>query len=168
MKIAGYLFLFLLVSYTSTAQEIPVITPASSEFIVKRLEITPSLTNLGPEIPNIGKFRIREVNFDLSGQPREINLTEMMDMEAQMKTRYVELDPPLGVPEQKKSFYIGRTPNPGETPLFYNQSFSPELPGRGTRNSVYRDARVTTGAQYLETFSPFLRRYGTGYDRFYY
>lgn len=166
MRAAVTFFIFIFGGFIM-AQEIPAIPAATPEFIIKRIDIRPSLSSLTPEYPETGRFRIREVNFDTSNQPREVNLAEVMEMEANMKRRTVELAPPVQVSQQNGSFSVGRTTNPGETPIFYNQSYSPEAPTRGTRNSVYRDARKTTGATWLESTSPFLRQYGP-YRRFYY
>ena len=158
MKKIGLLFIFILSSYLGTAQEIPVVVQSSSEFIIKRLEITPSLTNLAPEIPNTGKFRIRTVNFDKEIERREVNIYEMMAMEERMKSRTVELAPPVFVPQERETFSLSRNNNINASPRFYNQTFSPELPSRGTRNSVYRDASESTGATYLRSYSPFYRQ----------
>lgn len=163
MKISGFLFFLILSSYLGTAQEIPAVARSSSEFIIKRIEIKPSLTNLGPEIPNSGKFRIRKVNFDNEYQPREVNIYEMMAMEERMRSRTVELAPPVYVPKQRETFSLSRNEDINATPVFYNQSFNPGLPSRGTRNSVYRDASESTGANYLRSYSPFYRQGGYYY-----
>lgn len=158
MKKIGLLFIFILSSYLGTAQEIPADARSSSEFIIKRLEITPSLTNLAPEIPNTGKFRIRTVNFDKETERREVNIYEMMAMEEGMRSRTVELAPPVYVPQQRETFSLSRNDNFSASPRFYNQTFSPELPSKGTRNSVYKDASETTGSYYLRSYSPFYRQ----------
>ena len=163
MKIIGFLFFLILSSYFGTAQEIPAVTQSSSEFILKRIEITPSLTNLGPEVPNTGKFRIRTVNFDTENERREVNIYEMMAREEQMRSRTVELAPPVYVPQKRETFSLSQNENINATPRFYNQSFSPNLPSRGTRNSVYRDASENTGAYYLRSYSPFYRQGGYSY-----
>ncbi|HZJ35629.1 MAG TPA: hypothetical protein VFD29_03305 [Gillisia sp.] len=158
MKKIGLLFIFILSSYLGTAQEIPVATQSSSEFIIKRFEITASLTNLAPEIPNTGKFRIRTVNFDKEIERREVNIYEMMAMEERMRSRTVELAPPIYVPQERETFSLSRNGSFNASPRFYNQTFSPELPSRGTRNSVYKDASETTGSYYLRSYSPFYRQ----------
>ncbi|MBK5194031.1 MAG: hypothetical protein JJE07_12645 [Flavobacteriaceae bacterium] len=158
MKISGFLFFLILSSYLGTAQEIPAVARSSSEFIIKRLEITPSLTNLAPEIPNTGKFRIRTVNFDKEIERREVNIYEMMAMEERMRSRTVELAPPVYVPQESETFSLSRNDNFSASPRFYNQTFSPELPSKGTRNSVYKDASETTGSYYLRSYSPFYRQ----------
>lgn len=163
MKISGFLFFLILSSYSGTAQEIPAVTRSSSEFIIKRIEITPSLTNLSAEVPNAGKFRIRTVNFDTENQRREVNIYEMMAMEERMRSRTVELAPPVYVPQQRETFSLSRNEGINATPRFYNQSFSPQLQTRGTRNSVYRDASESTGAYYLRSYSPFYRQGGYYY-----
>jgi len=158
MKKIGLLFIFILSSYLGTAQEIPAATQSSSEFIIKRFEITASLTNLAPEIPNTGKFRIRTVNFDKEIERREVNIYEMMAMEERMRSRTVELAPPIYVPKERETFSLSRNGSFNASPRFYNQTFSPELPSRGTRNSVYKDASETTGSYYLRSYSPFYRQ----------
>jgi len=158
MKKIGLLFIFILSSYLGTAQEIPAATQSSSEFIIKRFEITASLTNLAPEIPNTGKFRIRTVNFDKEIERREVNIYEMMAMEERMRSRTVELAPPIYVPQERETFSLSRNGSFNASPRFYNQTFSPELPSRGTRNSVYKDASETTGSYYLRSYSPFYRQ----------
>lgn len=163
MKISGFLFFLILSSYLGTAQEIPAVTRSSSEVIFKRIEIKPSLTNLAAEIPNAGKFRIRTVNFDTENQRREVNIYEMMAMEERMRSRTVALAPPVYVPQQKETFSLSRNENINATPVFYNQSFSPQLQTRGTRNSVYKDASENTGAYYLRRYSPFYRQGGYYY-----
>ncbi|MCF4102620.1 hypothetical protein L1I30_13165 [Gillisia sp. M10.2A] len=156
----GLFFLFFLFSCLMVAQEFPVTRTSSPDFIIKRLDITPSLSNLSPEIPVTGKFRIREVNFDTDNKLREINITEMMEQDERMKSRTVELAPPVMVIEEKKSFSItGSNDNWSAKPHFFNQSFSPQLPSSGTRNTVYRDASESTGSSYLTRYSPFYRRY---------
>jgi len=158
MKISGFLFFLILSSYLGTAQEIPKVTRSSSEFIIKRHEITPSLTNLAPEIPNTGKFRIRTVNFEKEIERREVNIYEMMAMEERMRSRTVELAPPVYVPKERETFSLSRNDHFSASPRFYNQTFSPELPSRGTRNSVYKDASESTGSSYLRSYSPFYRQ----------
>ena len=158
MKKIGLLFFLLLSSYLGIAQEIPAVVRSSPEFIIKRVEITPSLTNLAPEIPNTGKFRIRTVNFDKEIERREVNIYEMMAMEERMKSRTVELAPPVYVPKEKETFSLSRSNNINASPRFYNQTFSPEFPSRGTRNSVYKDASESTDSYYLRSYSPFYRQ----------
>ena len=158
MKISGFLFFLILSSYLGTAQEIPKVTRSSSEFIIKRHEITPSLTNLAPEIPNTGKFRIRTVNFEKEIERRDVNIYEMMSMEERKKSRTLELATPEYVPKERETFSLSRNNNINASPRFYNQTFSPELPSKGTRNSVYKDASETTGSSYLRSYSPFYRQ----------
>lgn len=168
MKYLGLILLFVLASYTGKAQEIPVVREPS-DFIIQRIETIPSLSTLAPEIPNTGNFRIREVNFDTDFQRKEVNITALMQQEQQMKKRTVELAPPVQVPQ------LGRPSGHSEdnfsvSPRFFNQSFSPELQTRGTRNSVYRNAAETTGAHYLNSYNPFLRGriYNPRYGPYYY
>lgn len=159
-KIGLLLFFFIFISHPGTAQEleIPVLGDASSEFIIKRIEIIPALSILSPEIPNTGNFKIRSVNFDLQDQPREVNISEFMARERRMKSRMVELAPPVQVPQKDNSISVGRNTSSNASPRFFNQSFSPELQRSGTRNSVYRDAAEGTGHYYLSRYNPFARR----------
>jgi len=152
------MFIFIFTSYLGTAQEIPSFVRSSSESIFKRPEIKASLTNLAPEIPNTGKYRIRTVNFDKEVERREVNIYEMMAMEERMKSRTVELAPPIYVPKERETFSLSRDNTFNASPRFYNQTFSPEFPTRGTRNSVYKDASESTGAYYLRSYSPFYRQ----------
>lgn len=169
MKFTGLLFLFLIICYSATAQdiEIPVESDVPPEFIIKRVEIRPSLTNLAPEIPNTGRFRIREVNFDKGNERREIDIAAVMAREERMKSRIIELAPPVQVPQVTSNNSGRDSDGISVTPRFFNQSFSPQLPGRGTRNSVYRDASIGTGAAYYNSYNPFMRsryyRPGYGY-----
>lgn len=163
MKKIGILLFLILSAYLGTAQEFPTTARSSSEFIIKRIEIKPSLTNLASEIPNAGKFRIRTVNFNTENERREVNIYEMMVMEEQLRSRTVELAPPVYVPQQRETFSLSRNENISATPRFYNQTFSPQLQTRGTRNSVYRDASENTGAYYLRSYSPFYRQGGYSY-----
>lgn len=100
MKFTAFLFLFMAITYSATAQnmDIPVESDAPPEFIIQRLEIRPSLTTLAPEIPNTGRFRIREVNFDKGNERREINIAAVMAQEERMKSRTIELAPPIQLP----------------------------------------------------------------------
>ncbi len=158
MKKIGILFFFIFISYFGTAQEIPAVTDASSEFIIKRIEIIPSLSILSPEIPNTGNFKIRSVNFDPENESREVNMAEFMARERRMKSRTVQLAPPVQLPQKDNSISVGRNTDWNESPRFFNQSFSPELPGSGTRNAVYRNAAEGTGHYYLTRYNPFARR----------
>ena len=160
MKKTGILLFFLFISYFCTAQEIeiPVLREASAEFIIKRIEIIPSLSILSPEIPNTGNFKIRSVNFDLENEPREVNMAEFMARERSMKSRMVELAPPVQLPQKENTFSVGRNTDLNASPLFFNQTFSPELQRSGTRNSVYRNAAEGTGHYYLTRYNPFARR----------
>lgn len=167
MKKIGLLFLFACFSYLGFAQEIPRIQEVPEGLLIKRIEIRPSLSNLAPEIPNTGRFKIRSVNFDTENVRREINMVAVMEREEQLKARRIELAPPVQVPRPNTTS-VSDNDTFSITPRFYNQSFSPDAYGRGTRNSVYRNAADGTGASYLQTYSPFLRGYGNGYYRGYY
>lgn len=169
MKLIGLVIFFVFSSYLGMAQEIPAVREPS-DFIIQRLEIIPSLTTLAPEIPNTGNFRIREVNFDTDFQRNEVNIAALMAQEKQMKKRTVELAPPVQVPQLNNSVSVQRDDTFSVSPRFFNQSFSPELQTRGTRNSVYRNAAETTGATYLNSYyNPFLRgRMYSPYSRGYY
>jgi hypothetical protein len=152
------------VSLSLSAQEIPVMSPVPSGFTIKRLEIRPSLSNLQPEVFTTGKFRIRTVNFDTDNEPRTINIAEYMAQEQRIRSsRIIELAPPVQPTQPTGTITFGKTENISATPRFFNQSFSPEMPGRGTKNSVYKDAGDDTGANYLNTYSPFYRRYPYSY-----
>lgn len=169
MKAAGILILFLFSSWIGVAQEIPAVRD-TPEFIIERLEIRPSLTILGPEVPNTGNFRIREVNFETSFERQEIDMAALMAQEQQMKRRTVELAPPVQVPQAQSTNFTNRNSDFQMGTRFYNQSFSPEMQTRGTRNSVYRNAAETTGAVHLNSYhNPFLRsRVYSPYSRGYY
>lgn len=171
MKIKGLILLFVLTSYFGAAQEIPAVREASSEFIIKRLEIRPSLSNLAPEIPNIGRFRIRPVNFDKDNQRKEVDMLAVMEQEERMRMRNIELAPPVQLPQVNNPVSVSRDTDFSVTPRFFNQSFSPQLQTRGTRNSVYQNASDATGASYLNSFySPYYRGrgYRPGYGYYYY
>lgn len=169
MRVAGLVLIFFFISWFGRAQEIPAVRD-TPDFIIERLEIRPSLTILGPEIPNTGKFRIREVNFDTSLERKEIDIAALMAEEKQMKRRTVELAPPVQVPQAPGRNLTARNNDFQMGTRFFNQSFSPELQTRGTRNSVYRNAAETTGATYLNSYhNPFLRsRVYSPYHRGYY
>ena len=158
----------LLCSWTGKAQEIPA--EPSSEFIIQRLEIRPSLTNLAPEVPNVGRFRIRTVNFDKTLERKEVNMLAVIEQQEQMKRRNIELAPPVYVPQVSGNVSSSRDDNFNVTPRFFNHSFSPELQTRGTRNSVYRNAAEGTGAQFFNSYNPFYRGrgYSPGYGYYYY
>lgn len=173
MKNFGIFLATLVFSLSGMAQEVPKVIEVPEALLIKRIEIRPSLSNLAPEIPNTGRFKIRSVNFDTQNVRREIDIAAVMEQEAQMKARNIELAPPVQVPQSNTA--VTRNETFGITPRFYNSSVSPELYGRGTRNSVYRDAGDATGANYLHTYSPFARSYGYGrgygygsYGRYYY
>jgi hypothetical protein len=170
MKAAGILLVFFFSSWIGMSQEIPAVREESRDFIIERLEIRPSLTILAPEVPNTGRFRIREVNFDTSLDRREVDIAALMAQESQMKRRTVELAPPVQIPQAPTSNLNNRNNDFQMGTRFFNQSFSPELQTRGTRNSVYRNAAETTGATYLNSFhNPFLRSRGySPYSRGYY
>ncbi|HSI70528.1 MAG TPA: hypothetical protein VK941_09865 [Gillisia sp.] len=170
MKSVGLIIVFLFSSWIGMAQEIPAIREESRDFIIERLEIRPSLTILGPEVPNTGNFRIREVNFDTALERREVDIAALMAQDRQMKRRTVELAPPVQVPQAPSGNLTTRHNDFQMGTRFFNQSFSPELQTRGTRNSVYRNAAETTGATYLNSYhNPFLRgRVYSPYSRGYY
>ncbi len=174
MKKSGVFLVFFALSFFGLAQEVPRIIEVPEELLIKRIEMRPSLSNLAPEIPNIGRFQLRTVNFDTQNDRREIDMLAVMEREAQMKARIIELAPPVQVP-QSENVAVSRNETFGITPRFYNSSVSPEFYGSGTRNSVYRDAGDATGANYLHRYSPFSRNYGYGggsrygsYGRYYY
>ena len=167
MKNKGLLYLFGFFTCFGIAQEIPRLQEVPEELLMKRIEITPSLTNLAPEIPNTGRFQIRSVNFNTENVRREIDIAAVMAREEQLKTRRLELAPPVNVPRPNTS-EVSDNETFSITPRFYNQSFSPDANGRGTRNSVYRNAADQTGATFLQTYSPFVRGYGSRYHRGYY
>jgi len=155
MKFIGFILAFIGFSLTGFSQEIPLAKSERSGFIIKRLEVRPSLSNLAPEIPNAGNYRIRTVNFNVEDKPREVNIAEAMERERRMKSRTVDLDPPVQINKQSSSISI----TGGENARF-NQSFEPRLNNsstRGTRNSVYIDASESTGAAYFQSYSPFYR-----------
>jgi len=157
MKFTGFLIAILCCSYFGFSQEIPLANSEKSGFIIKRLEIRPSLSNLATEIPNTGNYRIRTVNFNVEDRPREVNIAEAMERERRMKPRTVDLDPPVQVPKHTSAISI----TGGENARF-NQSFEPNLntnSNRGVRNSVYRDASESTGAAYFRNYSPYYRGY---------
>lgn len=162
MQKIGLLFLFVWFSFTGTAQEIPAIVDVPEEFKIHHVPLRPSLTILAPDVPNTGRFRLTQVNFDQSTMRREVNMTAVMEREEQMKSRILEMAPPVRMP-QPNTTTVSRNETFHITPRFHNPSFSPELQGRGTRNSVYRNAADGTGATYLQTYSPFLRGYGRGF-----
>lgn len=157
MKIFGIFVVFVLTISSGMAQEIPAVEEPS-DFLIQRLEIRPSLTNLAPEVPNTGNFRIREVVWDKGFERKEIDIAAYMAREQQMKRRTVELAPPVQVPQVENNVTLNRDNTFGASPRFFNQSFGPELQTRGTRNSVYRSASETTGEAYLNSFhNPFIR-----------
>lgn len=157
MKIFVLVVVFFLSWTWGVAQEIPAVEERS-EFLIQRLEIRPSLTNLAPEVPNTGKFRIREVIWDRDNERKEIDIAAYMEQEQRMKRRTLELAPPVQVPQVANNVSVNREEGFSLTPRFFNQSFSPEAYTRGTRNSVYRSAAETTGASYLNSYyNPFIR-----------
>lgn len=169
MNKLGFLICFILFSFAGSAQdiprgaEIPVISEVPEELLIKRIEIRPSLTNLAPEIPNTGRFRIRSVNFDTKNMRREIDIAAVMEREERMKTRYIELAPPVQLPNLKNNTTVKGEESFSITPRFYNPAFGSEMQRRGTRNSVYRNAADATGASYLHSYNPFYRVRGYGY-----
>tara|TARA_R100000935_G_C2792056_1_gene146420 strand:+ start:431 stop:910 length:480 start_codon:yes stop_codon:yes gene_type:complete len=158
MKLLGILTLLLISSAYGFAQEIPVLN-SPDDFIIKRTEIIPSLSTLAPENPYVGKFRIRTVNFDVKDQPIQVNISEIMRQEEQMRyNSYVELAPPVQLTQKKTT--VSFSANPRETDArYFNQNFNPTLPRTGTRNTVYKDASETTRPIYYSGYSPFYRRY---------
>ncbi len=158
MKIIGFIFLLLITATTGIAQEIPVVKSAEG-FIIKRVEIIPSLSILAPENPYAGKFKIRTVNFNVEDQPAQINIGEIMREEEQMRNnRYVELESPVQLPQKKSSVSFSADPRVNDA-RYFNQNFNPYLPSTGTRNTVYKDASENTGNIYYSRYSPFYRRY---------
>lgn len=172
MNKLGLLFFYIWFSFAGIAQEkkavteIPVITEVPKELLIQRIEIRPSLTNLAPEIPNTGRFKIRTVNFDIQNIRREIDIAAVMEREERMKTRTMELAPPVQLPNLNNETTVKGTESFSITPRFYNQSFSPDIPGRAVRNSVYRNAADDTGAGYFNSFNPFYRT-SRGYGYYY-
>jgi len=167
---SGLFLIFFAFSFFGMAQEIPRVAEVPEGLLIQRVEIRPSLSNLAPEIPNTGRFKIRTLNFDTQNLRREIDMVAVMEREALMKARNIELAPAVQVP-QASNTAVTLDEKFGITPRFYNPSVSPSIYGRGTRNSVYRDAGDATGANYLHTYSPFVRGYGYGYGsygRYYY
>jgi hypothetical protein len=157
MKVAVVFIFFLFISITGVAQEIPAVREIpvvedTPDFLIERLEIRPSLTILGPVVPNTGRFRIREVNFDTGYDRKEVDIAALMEQEQQMKRRTVELAPPVQVPQAQSNNLSNRNDFQMGT-RFFNQSFSPEMQTRGTRNSVYRNAAETTGGYLSKQFS---------------
>lgn len=169
----GLIIGFILFTFVGIAQEIPkgaeipMIPEVPEELLIKRVEIRPSLTNLAPEIPNTGRFRIRSVNFDTKDLRREIDIAAVMEREARMKTRYIELAPPVQLPNLKNNANLKVEESFSITPRFYNPAFGYDLYERGTRNSVYRNAADATGASYYNSYNPFYRT-NRGYYRYYY
>lgn len=164
----GLIFLLIMVSFSGISQEIPRVEEIPEGLLIERIEIRPSLSNLAPEIPNTGRFKIRTVNFDKENVRREIDIAAVMEREERMKSRYIELAPPVQVPQLNSPTVRGEETF-SITPRFYNQSESPYMQRRGVRNSVYRNAADATGASYLHTYSPFVRGYGyRGYRGYYY
>ena len=170
MKIKTLLVLFLLTSYFGMAQEIPAVREASSEYLIKRLEIRPSLTNLAPEIPNTGRFRIRTVDFSKDNQRREVDIAAVMAEEERMKRRTIELAPPVQLPNLTGTITVSGTRDFSASPRIFTQTFGPDLFARGKTNSVYQNAADATGASYLNSYySPFYRTrgYRAGYRPYY-
>lgn len=158
MKLLGILTLLLISTAYGVAQEIPLLN-SPDDFIIKRTEIIPSLSTLAPENPYVGKFRIRTVNFDVKDQPIQVNISEIMREEEQMRyNSYVELAPPVQLSQKKTT--VSFSANPRETDArYFNQNFNPTFPRTGTRNTVYKDASETTRPVYYSRYSPFYRRY---------
>src|SRR5690606_37569513 len=94
MKKSIILLVFFVLSQSGWAQEIPRVIEVPDALMIKRIEMRPSLSNLAPEIPNTGRFKIRSVNFDTQNVRREINIAAVMEREAEMKARNIELAPP--------------------------------------------------------------------------
>ncbi len=158
MKFFTMLLLLLTVTTYGMAQEIPVVN-SPKDFIIKRTEITPSLSVLAPENPYLGKFKIRTVNFDEKNIPIQVNLTEVMqEVEYERANSYVELSPPVQLSEKKPS--ISFTANPRDNDArYFNQNFNPYFPKSSVRNTVYKDASENTTPIYYRRYSPFYRRY---------
>lgn len=169
MNKIGLFFFFIVFSYAGLAQEkqavpeISIISEVPQELRIQRIEIRPSLSNLTPEIPNTGNLRIRSVSFNTQNVRREVDIAAVMAREKRMKTRYMELAPPIQLPKLSNNSTTDGDETFSMTPRFYNQSFSPGIPGRATRNSVYRNAADVTGASYLHSYNPFYRSRGYGY-----
>ncbi len=172
MNKIGLLLFLIIFSYAGSAQEKPavpeisIISEVPRELLIQRIEIRPSLSNLSPEIPNTGNFRIRTVNFNTQNVRREVDMAAVMAREERMKTRYIEFAPPVQLPKLTNSSTAKGEETFSMTPRFYNQSFSPDMPGRATRNSVYRNAADVTGASYFNSYNPFYRT-GRGYGYYY-
>lgn len=172
MNKIGLFFFFIVFSFAGLAQEqqavpeISVISEVPRELLIQRTAIRPSLTNLAPEIPNTGNFRIRSVNFNTQNMRREVDIAAVMEREERMKSRYIELAPPIQLPKLSNSTTVKDEETFSMTPRFYNPSFSPDIPGRATRNSVYRNAADVTGASYFNSYNPFYRT-GRGYGYYY-
>ncbi len=161
----GFLFFFIMFSFLGSAQEIPRVDELPEGLQIKRTEIIPSLSILAPEVPNTGRFILKPVTFGNDNVRREIDIAAVMEREERMKTRHIELAPPVQVPQLNSTTVRGEETF-SITPRFYNQSESPYMQRRGVRNSVYRNAADATGASYLHTYSPFVRGYG--YRGYYY
>lgn len=158
MKFIIFTLLLIFAAIPGVAQEIPALN-STEGFIIKRVEITPSLSVLAPENPYVGKFKIRTVNFNVEDQPMQINISEVMREEERMKNnRYVELESPVQLPQKKSSVSFSADPRVNDA-RYFNQNFNPYLPTTGTRNTVYKDASENTGNIYLSRYSPFYRRY---------
>jgi len=158
MKIfTALLILFMATTYLK-AQEIPVVN-SPKDFIIKRTEITPSLSVLAPENPYIGKFKIRTVNFDQKEIPIQVNLSEVMrEVEYERANSYVELAPPVQLSDKKNSVSFSVNPRDNDA-RYFNQNFNPYFPKSGVRNTVYKDASENTTPIYYSRYSPFYRRY---------
>lgn len=158
MKFIVFIVLVFIAAIPGVAQEIPSLK-SSEGFIIKRVEITPSLSVLAPENPYVGKFKIRTVNFNVEDQPMQINISEVMKEEERMRSnRYVELESPIQLPQKKSSVSFSADSRVNDA-RYFNQNFNPYLPTTGTRNTVYKDASEITGNIYLSSYSPFYRRY---------
>ena len=163
MKTPGILIFFLCFSSLLYCQEIPQLRklPETNQenFLIKRIPINPSLSNLGPEIPLMRHFELTKVNFDApSINPHGIDIAQLaMEDEKEKQARLISLNSPVQVSRPAKTFSFSAHPN--EEYDFSTHSFVPKFPSNTTPNSVYQDAGVTTGAFYLNSYSPFYRTY---------
>ncbi len=158
MKFFTVLLILLMATTYGKAQEIPVVS-SPKNFIIKRTEITPSLSVLAPENPYVGKFKIRTVNFDEKEIPIEVNISEVMrEVEYERANKYVELAPPVQLSEKKNSVSFSVNPRDNDA-RYFNQNFNPYLPKTSVRNTVYKDASENTTPIYYSRYSPFYRRY---------
>ncbi len=163
MKTRGILLLCILFSSLLYSQEIPQLKklPENTQegFVIKRLNIRPSLSNLAPEIPIMRHFNVIAVNFDAPQlNPRQIDIAKLaMEDEKEKQSRLISLDAPVQISKEPKTFSFSAHPN--EEYNFSTHSFVPKFPSNTTQNSVYQDAGISTGAFYLNSYNPFYRTY---------